>query len=157
MKSIVLGLMIVLVFPLYAGQTARIILDDGSSFYGEFLAFDGDSYAIESPTLGTVRIPASKVTAFEVGSQTPKTIKKAVDSAAQEQRQKVEKQIAGNSQLLEDVMSLQNNPAVQAILADEELMRAINSGDLTSLKNDPRIERLMQDPQLQSIRRLLAP
>ncbi len=157
MKSLFLCLTLVLAFPVSAGQTARIVLDDGSTFYGKFLAFDGDSYSIESPTLGTVRIPARKVTSFKVGSAAPETTDRGADAAFQEQMQNVEKQIAGNSQLMERIMALQNNPAVQAILGDEELMRAINSGDLTRLKNDPRIERLLQDPQLQSIQRLLAP
>jgi len=157
MKSLLLCLTVVLAFPVSAGQTARIVLDNGSIFYGEFLAFDGEHYSIESPTLGTVHIPASKVTSFKVESAAPGTTDRGADAALQEQMQNVEKQVAGNSQLMEGILALQNNPAVQAILADEELMRAINSGDLTRLKNNPRIERLMQDPQLHSIRRLLAP
>jgi hypothetical protein len=157
MKSILLGLSVVLTFPVYASQTARIVLDDGSTVYGEFLAFDGDSYSIESPTLGAVRIPASKVTSFEVGRAARETANSDADSPLQEQMRNMQEQISGNSQLMERITALQSNPAVQEILADEKLMRAINNSDTKRLMNDPRLERLMQDPQLQSIRRLLAP
>lgn len=76
----------------------------------------------------------------------------AVDSA---QVQALQGQMAGNPDLLSLVMSLQNDPEMQALLTDQKVLDAVQSGDYSSLLQDPRIRQLMQDPRVQELARRL--
>lgn len=52
---------------------------------------------------------------------------------------------------MNSIRALQNDPDMQAILADPEIMQAVQSFDLTALRNNPKIIKLMQNSKIQSI------
>jgi hypothetical protein len=52
------------------------------------------------------------------------------------------------SQLLDE---LQKDPNMQQILADQELMQAINKGDVSRLATDPKIQALMHNGNIGKI------
>ena len=49
------------------------------------------------------------------------------------------------------ILSLQDDPLMQSILSDEQLMQAIHSGNLGALMNDPKIRALMSHPTVQDL------
>ena len=49
--------------------------------------------------------------------------------------------------------SLQDDPLVREILADEELMQKIRSGDYEALLQDPRMKALSQHPAVKGVSR----
>ena len=49
------------------------------------------------------------------------------------------------------IEELQNNPSVQKILQDEELMKAIAQGNLNRVGEDPKIKALMNDKTSEKI------
>ena len=51
------------------------------------------------------------------------------------------------------ILSLQNDPDVQTILQDPEIMKAINSGDINALLSNPKFMKLLENPTIQDIRR----
>jgi hypothetical protein len=46
---------------------------------------------------------------------------------------------------------LQNDPAIKSILQDEELMRAIEQGNLNKVGQDPKIQSLMNSKAVENI------
>lgn len=51
----------------------------------------------------------------------------------------------------EQVLSLQDDPQMQAILNDPATMRAIQSGDLGALMNDPKLRALLENPTVRGL------
>ncbi len=49
------------------------------------------------------------------------------------------------------IMALQNDPEVQALLADPKVLEAAQRGDFGALLNDPRFQRLLENPQVKEI------
>ena len=49
------------------------------------------------------------------------------------------------------VTQFSQNPDLKAVMADPNLMKAIQSGDASSLMNSPAIKRLMENPQTKSL------
>lgn len=50
-----------------------------------------------------------------------------------------------------EVLSLQDDPQVRAILDDPATMRAVQSGDLGVLMNDPKLRALLDNPTVRSL------
>lgn len=51
----------------------------------------------------------------------------------------------------DQVLSLQDDAQVQAILNDPATMRAIESGDLGALMNDPKLRALLENPTVRGL------
>lgn len=139
-----------------AGEPKEIHLKDGAVITGTVEAFDGEHYTIRSHSLGELRIHESHIAAIlapsasagaspaPAGTQPGPTYSRG-DLAAMQQ------QLLGDAETLGMIQSLQNNPQIQAIINDPQLMQAIYSGDLVTLQQDPRIQALMEDPTVQRI------
>jgi hypothetical protein len=80
----------------------------------------------------------------------------AAPAAAQKQSDAVEsvqQQILADPELAAQVMELRDDPEVQGILNDPEIMDAINRGDMGALMSNPKIQRLAEDPAVQDVTR----
>lgn len=51
----------------------------------------------------------------------------------------------------DQVLSLQDDPAMKAILADPETMRAVQAGDLGALMADPKIRAMLENPTVRGL------
>lgn len=69
----------------------------------------------------------------------------------------MQKRILADPQMSGAVMSLRDNPQVQAILSDPALAAALSRGDLATLMADPKIKRLADDPAVRDLTRQVAP
>lgn len=49
------------------------------------------------------------------------------------------------------ILALQNDPDMQALLADPKVLAAAQAGDIGALLSDPRIQKLMNDPRVREI------
>lgn len=49
------------------------------------------------------------------------------------------------------ILSLQSHPAMQAILADPTVLRAVSAGDLNALLAHPKFLELLNDPTVREI------
>jgi len=130
---------------------SRIELTDGSVVNGAVEHFENGVYTVNSPTLGVIKIPQNRVSRISYGDQavTPQPATPTQPSAAQ--IQSVKQSIMSDSSLLSLIQSLQNDPDVKAILADEDLMRAVASYDFAKLQNNEKIRRLMEKPKIKAI------
>jgi hypothetical protein len=67
------------------------------------------------------------------------------------QIQRIQSSMMSNPGVMSSIFELQNDPAMQAVLADPEVMQAIQSFDLEALARNPKIKALMNDPRLKRI------
>lgn len=147
--------------PTVAGES-RIELRDGTVLRGELMSVSEGAYRIRSAALGEIQVPESEVTAVRPMGAIGGTGSAGDWGAAEiagasgeigyrEGLAAVQQQLAGNPGIMQAILSLQENPQIQAALADPAFTQLIMSGDLATLSMDPRFLLLMADPAIQGI------
>ncbi len=134
-------------------QTNEIELNDGSVIQGKVLSFANGVYKIQTNSLGVVSIPEAKINSIHKRGAARSRPAPAVSSSGdiQQQIESMKSQMMSDPKTLERIQGLQNNPAVQRILKDPNLMKAIQAGDLNQLGQNRDIQSLMNDQNVREI------
>lgn len=143
-------------FSAVAGEISTIELNDGSIISGEVVSFDGSTWLIKSASMGALKIEAAKVVSIRSqagGREAPLRGASAGSHGNTADIQAMQQSIMGNAQLMTMIMNLQNDPEVQAILQDPEIMQAVQAGDMNALMANPRFRRLMENTKVKEITR----
>lgn len=138
-----------------ADGTRILELTDGSIISGQIISFENGVYTVASPTLGRLTLKDSEILSIRSNSspsqlmqaspRTPNTGNSA-DNLAD-----IEGRIMADPEIISMVMSLQQDPEVQAILNDPAIMQAIAARDVESLRNNPKIRRLEGNATIRKI------
>ncbi|MBN2887487.1 MAG: hypothetical protein JXM75_12355 [Chromatiaceae bacterium] len=137
-----------LVVSVQAGES-RIELIDGSVLTGELRAVESGRYWIRSATLGDLSVPEERVRSVTPLAATSSGA--PIPGFGQADLAAIQQQIASNPDLMKQVMALQNDSDLQAILADSALTQRAMAGNLESLGQDPRIRRLLEKPEIRAL------
>ncbi|QPJ64850.1 MAG: hypothetical protein G3M78_05400 [Candidatus Nitrohelix vancouverensis] len=134
-------------------QTSEIELNDGSVIQGKVVSFANGVYKIQTNSMGVVSIPEAKINSIHKRGASRSGSAPAVSSSGnvQQQIESMKSQMMSDPKTLERIQSLQNNPAVQRILKDPNLMKAIQQGDLNQLGQNSDIQSLMNDQKVREI------
>jgi hypothetical protein len=62
----------------------------------------------------------------------------------------------GDREIVETIRALQNDPDVQKILQDPEIMRAVQTGDIAALMRNPAFVKLLNKQAVQDINKKLS-
>ena len=132
-----------------AAETREIELTDGSVVTGEIVSLSGGIYTIRSTTLGTLRIEASKIRAIRLkGSAAP--------GNDRVQAKSLEDKMLGDSEIMDSIRALQNDPDFQKILQDPEIIKAVQTGDVAALMKNPDFMKLLNKQAVQDMNKKLA-
>lgn len=140
-------------------QAAPVIeLKDGSRIQGEIQSLQNGQYTIVSSSLGTLHVAQSAVAHIAYDGAAASLDRAAgstnqLSMLAQQQAQQVQTQLAQDPDAMSSVMALQEDPQIQALLNDPQIMQAIASGDYDSLLNNPKIQALDNNAQLKKVLR----
>lgn len=137
-----------------AGDAREIRLRDGGIIRGEIQALDGDRYTINSDSLGKIQLERSEIRAIVApgsASGQQDTGNGHGGAASPGEISTLAQQMLNDRGTMTLIHSLRDNPQIQAILNDPELMRAIGRGDLETLKADPRIRALLENRTVRQI------
>ncbi len=138
----------------HAGEISTIELSDGSVISGEVVSFDGNVWTIQSGSMGTLKIDGSKVVSIRsktTPSRTPSTSTTGGDQINTADIQAMQQSVMANEQIMTMIMSLQNDPEIQAILKDPEIMNAVNAGDVNALLSNPKFIKFMENTKIRDI------
>ncbi len=135
-----------------AADPQRILLRDGSEIVAEVRSLEKGVYTFESPTLGRIRVPATRVKKIE-GPPTRPTAPPPSAAAIQD----LQTRMLTDPQLSAALMQLQSNPAMQEVLQDPEILRAVARRDMEFLQRHPKMKRLMKDPAVRALTGGVAP
>jgi len=131
-----------------AAETREIELTDGSVITGEVVSLSEGIYTVRSSTLGTLRIEASKIRVIRLqGSAAPRDAGGQVKS--------LEDKMLGDSEIMDTIRALQNDPDLQKILQDPEIMNAVQTGDIAALMRNPEFMKLLNKQAVQDINKKL--
>ncbi len=146
MKKTALVLALALSSPALA---ERIVLQDGSTINGEVVSMNNGAYQVKTPSLGVINLPKSQVKSISAGSGggAPTSISDAQSSALQS----LQATMVQDQGIMSSILQLQNDPDMQAVLQDPEVMRAVQTMDLQTLSNHPKIKKLMSNSTVRRI------
>jgi hypothetical protein len=131
----------------------EIVLKDGSRLRGEVLSMQNGLYEIRTESMGTVQLGSRQIQSItSLGGAAPGEATGADSTAlSQSAVDSIKSSIVSNPGVMSRILQLQNDPEMRAVLADPEIMRAVQSFDLQTLSNNPKIKALMDNDKIQSI------
>ena len=145
-----------------SADPGRVIeLTDGSRISGDIVDYSNGTYTIESESLGRLLLDDVQIRSIRSGSpgfgRTDGLDSSLPAPAALSQLEQIRHRIMSNPEVLTQVMSLQQDPDLIAILNDPQIMQAVMSGQIGVLQNHPKINQLQNNPTVRSIMRTLNP
>ncbi len=138
----------------YAGADSIIELSDGSRITGEVISFDGNTWIIQSESMGRLKIDSSKVRSIRAQGSSGQTQPGSSSGGYQvgkDEIQTMQQSIMANQEILKMIMNLHDDPEIQAILKDPEIMQAVSSGDIAALIANPKFMRLLERAEIKAI------
>ena len=149
----------ILLFFLYgtlcADGPTELELIDGSVLSGAIISFREGVYTVRSPSLGRIEINESQIRVIRVKpseSFTGKTVSPTHTSIDKELKT-LEESITSDQQIMQMIISLQNDPDIQDLLQDAGIMEAVSSGDISTLMSNPKFRKILENPDIQQIQR----
>jgi hypothetical protein len=133
-----------------AAETREIELTDGSVISGEVVSLSGGVYTVRSATLGTVKIEESKVRIIRTKGST------GAAGDTRGQVKSLQDRMMSDSEIINAVRSLQNDPDFQKIFQDPEIMKAVQAGDIAALMSNPQFMKLLNKQAVQKIKNKIA-
>ena len=139
----------------YAGEQGEIELIDGSVIYGEIVSLKEGVYTILSSSMGDLKISESKVRAIRFPSHdaNKKNRGSLKDNSKPPEIQALQESLINNEDILNIILSLQDDPKVQKILNDPTMMNSVLSGDIQSLMSNPKFLELLNHPKIKEIQK----
>lgn len=135
----------------FAGEQRHIELSDGSVITGEIISFKNGEYTIRTDSLGTVNINESKIRIIR--SNAGKTNARGFSPSINTELKVLQEMMMNDKQIMNMIMSLQNDSAFQEILKDPAIMKAVNSGDIGILMSNPKFTNLLKNKTVQEIKK----
>jgi hypothetical protein len=157
--AVVVGLAAGLSFPASAlAGSKAITLADGSRIWGDVVSLSDGVYTIRTESLGTIQLPAAKVSAIGSAASASaadgaslSSVTSAVSAGAGEAIDALTSGIMSNTEMLGSIMKLQSDPQMRAVLADPEVRRAVQAREFDALSKNPKIQALMRKPEIRAI------
>lgn len=159
MKQLAVALFAMLCWHSSFADNKIIRLNDGSEIQADVVSLVGGIYTVRSRSLGTLKLRASEIISIQdvnLGSQVPDAGSAQPEAglgAASAAVEQLSARMMSDTSILTTILSLQNDPDMQAILNDPEIMRAVQSFDLDALSNNPKIKRLMNSVKIREIQK----
>ena len=143
-------------------MASEIELIDGSVIIGDVKKIDNEGYTIHSVNLGTLKIDASRIREIR-NTKAPKQNKSKmltinnestiVDKKAfSSQVESLQQVMISNPQVLNKIMALKDDAEFQSIMQNQDIMNAVQSGDLNYLMNNSKFMRLLDHSAVQQIK-----
>lgn len=130
-----------------------IELTDGSVIRGEVIEAGDGLYRIRTQSMGELTLKESEIRT--IGTGEPGSRREAVGDTGGNgigrETAAIQRKILNDPALLNSITALKDDPAVDSIVHDPEIMRAIQAGDLGSLQKNKKIEQLLESPAIREI------
>lgn len=158
MKSIrilVILLVVALCGNAAAGEVMDFVLKDGSVIHGRLESFVNGRYTIKSKTLGTVTINENKVKVIRMGDGAGESANQAGPSATPSGAdvQGMVTKMQGNDEIMALIDKLKDDPEMQAVINDPQVLQAISAGDFSALMANPKFMELLNNPKVREIQK----
>jgi hypothetical protein len=134
--------------PLFAADSRLVELYDGSTISGRIVSLHNGIYTIESNSLGRLRLDAAKIRAIRAPEHSGG---ERGGMTGGMELETLQNRMVGNPTVMAQIMALQSDPQIRQLLADPEILRAVQSGDLDTLSQNPKFLELLQNSRIRAI------
>ena len=136
-------------------EVATIHLTDGSKLVGEVTSLKGDVYTIQTESMGVLSIPQSQIRVVEFVPAAGATLSTQANLDAPTiddgMFSQLQQRMLNNPTVMSMILSLKEQPQIQALLADPEIKAAMAAGNYMSLMDHPKIKALLSNGEVQKI------
>lgn len=111
-------------------------------------------YQVQTSSMGVVSLKQSQVQSISQRGAAPISNSPLVEKAKQVSQsavQSLQSSMSNNAGIMTNIRQLQNDPDMQAVLQDPEVMQLVQSFDFEALKNHPKIKQLMNNSTVRNI------
>jgi hypothetical protein len=138
-----------------AGEVMDFELKDGSVIHGRLESFVNGRYTIKTKSLGTMTINESKVKVIRMGdrTQTSEEAAKPAAAPAGADVQGMVTKMQGNDDIMALINTLKDDPEMQAVINDPQVLKAISAGDYSALMANPKFMELLNNPKVLEIQK----
>jgi hypothetical protein len=138
----------------FAGANSKIELTDGSIINGKIVSYTNGVYAVDSQGAGTVIIKESMIKniGFINAPDTQTVTAPENNNLLSPQAEALKNQIMSDPKMMDSIETLKDDPQVQEIINDPEIMNAIKAGDLNALSKNSKFMGLTKNPTIQKIK-----
>jgi hypothetical protein len=126
-------------------EMREIELNDGSVIAGDIISLSDGIYTVRSASLGTLRIEASRISAIRAPGAT------TLQNNSSSQVDSLRNEMLSDAEIMNAIRTLQNDPDVQKILQDPEIIKAIREGDIGALMRNPEFMKLLDKQSIRDI------
>jgi hypothetical protein len=126
-------------------EMREIELNDGSVIAGEIISLSDGIYTVRSASLGTLRIEASRIRVIRAPGATTS------QNNSSSQVDSLRNEMLSDAEIMNAIRTLQNDPDVQKILQDPEIIKAIREGDIGALMRNPEFMKLLDKQSIRDI------
>jgi len=139
----------------FGDDLSEIVLNDGTTIYGEVVSLSNGIYTLKTNHLGIIEIGKSKIRSIRLKAEGETKQTQTAPSLPQNMTdiQAIQKRIAEDPELMNSIRSLQDDPQVQKAMQDPKVIEAFNAGDLGALMADPKILELLNNPKINDIQK----
>jgi len=174
-KILILSLWLFLPLNSAFAEDRLVVLKDGSQIQGKIVSYQDGVYVIRSSSLGELRLVDQQVQSISTLAPdrslhsgnlvSPAPAKPRVGGVVESAQgallggslAQIQAQIASDPGLMSTILQLQNDPDMKALLADPEVMRAIQQFDMDALSANPRIQKLLRSQKFKDIESRVSP
>lgn len=164
-------LLLLLLLATFVSADERVLLlEDGSQIRGELISYAQGTYTMRTGSLGIVELSdqqvqqVTSVKSLAVKSKIRPNIRPEIEpsvarveaensanSISSASIEALQSAMMSSTSIMNGITSLQSDPQVQALLADPEVLRAIQSLDFDTLSTNPKIQALMKNPKVKAL------
>ena len=139
----------------FAGEFGMIELTDGSRIYGEIVSFNNGVYTLNSDSLGILEIDESDIRIIRFKSDGLKSgeWESPEGASIKPEIRDLQRSMINDEEIMNMILSLQNDPAIQDILSNPEIMNAVKSGDISTLLANPKFMNLLNNIYIKEIQK----
>ena len=139
----------------FAGEFRMIELADGSRIYGEIVSFNDGVYTLNTDSLGIIEIDESEVRVIRFKSDGLKSGERESPerTSIKPEIRDLQRSMISDEEIMNMIFSLQNDPAIQDILSNPEIMNAVKSGDISTLLANPKFMKLLNNIHIKEIQK----
>ncbi len=137
----------------HAAGLQVIELNDGSVLTGEVVSLSNGIYTIRTESLGTLKIEEYRVRAMRIKEASEKAASAQSPNNVSGDVKSLQNRMMSDREIMDMIRSLQNDPEFQKILEDPEVMKAVQSGDVSALVTNPKFMKLIDNSTVQEIKK----
>jgi hypothetical protein len=147
-RTIRYGLVSLLVLAAATSHAETIRLKDGTVIEGSITHLSDGVYSIRSDALGSLEVDQADIESIRYG---PASMPGAAAPQAHAEIVELQRQMMGDGSIMRLIQSLQDDPELQRILADEDIRQALAAGDLGALLANEEFMALLNHPTVKAI------